>query len=165
MWLSQEKYIEKVLDRFNMKDVMPIGIPLAPNNKLSANLCLCDDKKKEEMKRTSYPLIVGNLMYAIVCAQPDIAHSMGVVSRFLANPRKQHWQAVKWSFRYLKGTSNYFLCFGNNNAKLDGYTDENIVGDVDSRKSNIGYLYTFTSTIVSWESILEKVVSLSITKA
>ena len=52
LWLSQEKYIEKVLYKFNMKDAKPVGTPLAPNIKLSAKLCPCDDKEKEEMKKT-----------------------------------------------------------------------------------------------------------------
>ena len=44
MWLSQEKYMEKVLYKFNMKDAKPVGTPLAPNIKLSDDLCPCDDK-------------------------------------------------------------------------------------------------------------------------
>ena len=28
LYLSQEKYIEKVLDRFNMVDAKPLGVPL-----------------------------------------------------------------------------------------------------------------------------------------
>ena len=47
LWLSQEKYIKKVLDRFNMKDAKPVGTPLARHFKLSAELCPSDDKEKE----------------------------------------------------------------------------------------------------------------------
>nr|VDC93362.1 unnamed protein product [Brassica rapa] len=35
-----------------------------------------------------------SLMYAMVCTRPDIAYAVGVVSRFLANPGKEHWKAV-----------------------------------------------------------------------
>ena len=63
----QEKNIEKVLDKFNMKDSKPVGTPLAPNIKISADLCPCDDKEKEEMKMTPYASAVGSLMYATVC--------------------------------------------------------------------------------------------------
>ncbi|GJS51130.1 ribonuclease H-like domain-containing protein [Tanacetum coccineum] len=34
---------------------------------------------------------------------PDLAHAVGVVSRFLSNPGKKHWEAIKWIFRYLRG--------------------------------------------------------------
>jgi hypothetical protein len=55
-------------------------------------------------------------MYSMVCTRPDISHSVGVVKRFFANPGEQHWQAVKWILRYLKGTSHYCLCFDNNDV-------------------------------------------------
>ena len=48
LWLSQEKYIKKVLDRFNMKDVKPIGSPLASNFKLSTDLCPHSDKRRKK---------------------------------------------------------------------------------------------------------------------
>uniref|UniRef100_A0A2N9EJV5 PGG domain-containing protein n=1 Tax=Fagus sylvatica TaxID=28930 RepID=A0A2N9EJV5_FAGSY len=42
---------------------------------------------------------IGSLMYAMVCTRPDIAHAVGVVSRYMSNPGKQHWEAVKWILR------------------------------------------------------------------
>ena len=89
---------------------------------------------------------------------------MGVVSRFLANPAKQHWQAVKWILRYLKGTSHYFLCFGHDKTVLEGFTDADMAGDMDTRKSTTGYLYTFVGATVSWVSRLQRIAALSITK-
>eukprot|EP00253_Pinus_taeda_P029535 PITA_29535 len=50
LWPSQEKYIKKVLNRFNMKDAKPVGTPLAAHFKLSTELCPSDDKEKEEMR-------------------------------------------------------------------------------------------------------------------
>ena len=72
------------------------------------------------MSKILYASAVGSLMYAMVCTRPDIAYSVGVVSRFLANPGKQHWQEVKWILRYLKGTSHYCLCFGHDETLLEG---------------------------------------------
>lgn len=148
-----------------MKDAKPVGTPLAAHFKLSVDLCPCDDKEKEEMSKIPYASAVGSLMYAMVCTRPDIAHSVGVVSRFLANPGKQHWQAVKWILRYLKGTSNYCLCFGNNDIVLEGFTYVDMDGDVDTRKSTTSYVYTFAGAAVSWVSRLQKVVALSTTEA
>jgi len=54
-------------------------------------------------------LEVGSLMYAMVCIGPDIAHEVGVVSRYMNNPGKEHWMAVKWILRYLRGTTNQEL--------------------------------------------------------
>ena len=165
LWLSQEKYIEKVLNRFNMKDAKSVSTPLAAHFKLSADLCPCDDKEKEEMSKIPYASAVGSLMYAMVCTRPDIAHSVGVVSRFLANPGKKHWEAVKWILRYLKGTGHHCLCFGNNEIMLEGFADADMDGVVNTRKSTTGYVYTFVGVAVSWISKLQKVVALSTTEA
>ncbi|CAN0888961.1 Retrovirus-related Pol polyprotein from transposon TNT 1-94, partial [Linum grandiflorum] len=102
LWLSQEKYIERVLDRFNMKNAKSVSTPLATHFKLSKKACPATEKEKEAMSSIPYSSAVGSLMYAMVCTRPDIAHAVGLVSRFLSNPGKTHWEAVKWIFRYLR---------------------------------------------------------------
>ena len=62
------------------------------------------------MSHVPYSSAVGSLMYAMVYTRPDIAHAVGVLSRFMSNPGKEHWTAVKRVFRYLRGTSDYGLC-------------------------------------------------------
>lgn len=163
--LSQEKYIEKILERFNMKNAKPVSCPLAGHFKLSKNQCPTSEKEKEEMHKIPYASAVGSLMYAMVCTRPDIAHAVGVVSRFLSNPGTEHWEAVKWILRYLRGTSKMCLCFGKGKSMLDGFTDADMAGDVDSRKSTSGYLMTFAGGVVAWQSRLQKCVALSTTEA
>lgn len=128
LWPSQENYIEKVLDRLNMKGAKIVGTPLASNFKLNFDSCPCDDKEKEDMKNIPYASAIGSLMYAMVYTRLDITHLVGVASRFLANLGKQHWQAVKWMLRYLKGTSHYYLCFGHTNMVLEGFIDVKWLG-------------------------------------
>ena len=137
-WLSQEKYIEKVLNKFNTKDVKPVRKPITTHFKLGVDLCPCNDKKKEEMSKIPYASAVGSLIYAIR-TRPNIALPVEVVNRFLANLGKQHWQAVKWILRYLKGTRHYCLCFGNSNIVLEGFIDANMAGDVDTRNPTSDY--------------------------
>jgi len=48
------------------------------------------------MARIPYASSIGSLMYVMVCTRPDIGHAVGVVSRFMSNPGKAHWEAVKW---------------------------------------------------------------------
>ncbi|KAI4334943.1 hypothetical protein L6164_013639 [Bauhinia variegata] len=104
-------------------------------------------------------------MYAMVCTRPNIAHAVGVVSRFLSNPSREHWNAVKWIMRYLRGTSSLKLCFGIGEPVLHGYIDSDLVGDVDTRKSTSGYLVTFVEGAVAWQSKLQKCVALSTSEA
>ena len=54
----------------------------------------------------------GSLTYTMVATWPNIAHAVGVVSRFMANPGRAHWEAIKSILRYLKGTKGKCLCYG-----------------------------------------------------
>ncbi|KAH0685102.1 hypothetical protein KY289_022854 [Solanum tuberosum] len=165
IYLSQKKYIERVLERFNMKNAKPVSTPLAGHMKLSKKMCLTVREEKESMAKVPYSFVVGSLMYAMVCTRPDIAHAVGVVSRFLDNPGKEHWEAVKWILRYLRGSSDECLCFGASDTILKGYTDADMAGDLDNRKSTTGYLFTFSGGAISWQSKLQKCVALSTTEA
>jgi hypothetical protein len=63
------------------------------------------------MSRVPYSSVVGSLMYAMVCTRPYISHVVGVVSKYMNNPGKEHWEEVKWILRYLRGTTTHALCF------------------------------------------------------
>ncbi|KAH7301632.1 hypothetical protein KP509_23G035000 [Ceratopteris richardii] len=93
------------------------------------------------------------------------AHAVGVVSRFMANPGKAHWEAVKSILRYLKGTKNKCICYGKDPLELKGFCDSDMAGDVDTRKSTSGYIFTLAGGAISWCSRLQKIVALSTTEA
>ena len=80
--ISQEHYIEKVLERFNMSNAKVVSTPFATHFRLSSKQSPTIDKKKEDMKNVPYASAVRSLMYAMVCTRSDIAHVVGVVSRF-----------------------------------------------------------------------------------
>ncbi|GKC73516.1 hypothetical protein Tco_1119399, partial [Tanacetum coccineum] len=107
----------------------------------------------------------GNVMHAMVCTRPYIAHTVGVASRFMFNPRKEHWEAVKWLLRYLKGTSKATLCFSIKEVVLEGFTDLDYGGFLDSGKSTTGYVFTVGGITVSWMSRIQKYVVMSTTEA
>ena len=75
----------------------------------------------------------------------------GVMSRFMSRPGKQHWEAVKWILRYLKGSLDTCLCFTGASLKLQDYVNANFTGDIDSRKSTAGFVFTLGGTTISWE--------------
>jgi len=70
------------------------------------------------MCKVPYALVVGILMYVMIYTRLDIAHSMGVVSRYMNNPGKEHWMEVNWILRYWRGTTNQALHFGGSNISL-----------------------------------------------
>ena len=138
---------------------------LAGHLKLSSKQCPTSEKDMKEMSKVPYAFAVGSLMYAMICTRLDIVYAVGNVSRFLTNLGKEHWEAVKWILRYMRGTSKMCLCFGSVEPMLDGYIDSNMAGDVDSRKSISGFMMTFAGGAVSWQSKLQKCVALSTTEA
>ena len=127
-------------------------------------MCPKTQEEIEYIARVPYSSIVGSLMYAMVCTRPDIAHAVEVVSRYINNLGKEHWKAVKWILRYLRGTANHALCFGGSKTVLQGYVDLDMAGDKDNRRSTTGYVFTIGGTLVSWISKLQKVVALSTTE-
>ena len=64
--------------------------PLVGHLKLNSKQCPTSEKDMKEMSKVPYASVVGSLMYAMVYTRLDIAHVIGVVSRFLANPGKEH---------------------------------------------------------------------------
>lgn len=93
LWLLQEKYIEKWLDRFIMKNAKSVGTPLEGHFKLRSSQSPLSEKEKE-MTTTPYASAVGSMMYAMVCTRSDMAYAIGVVCRFLANPGKEHCRSL-----------------------------------------------------------------------
>ena len=168
LWLTQSRYAKKVLARFNMEDCKPVSTPLASHFKLCAAQCPTDAETKGLMSKIPYEKAVGSLMYLMISTRPDIALAMGKVSRYMSNPGKVHWEAVKWILRYLKGTTDVGLLFDAKslNAKsVIGYVDADYGQDLDGRKSTTGYVFTLRGGCISWRSTLQKCVAQSTTEA
>ncbi|KAF2291596.1 hypothetical protein GH714_025996 [Hevea brasiliensis] len=123
LFLFQQAYVENVLKRFNMNNAKPVTVSFAAHFKLSADMLPKTDEKMEHI----------------------------VVSRYVACLGKEHWQAVKWILRCLKGTTNVGLTF--DRAKMSdsvvGYVDSNFAGDVDKKRSLTGYLFTLSRSAIS----------------
>ena len=82
------------------------------------------------MSKVPYALVIGSLMYAMVCTRPDIAHAMEVMNRYMSRIGKHHWEAIKWILRYLRGSSDTCLCFTGASLKLQGFVDADLANDM-----------------------------------
>jgi len=89
-------------------------------------------------------------MYAMVCTHPDLAHVVSQVSKYMSKLGRQHWEAVKWIFRYLRGTVGHGIVFGNQQGDplIIGYVDSDYAGDLDNRRSTTGYVFTINGGLV-----------------
>src|SRR3954469_9195761 len=109
-------------------------------------------------------------MYVMVCTRPDIAYEVNLVSRYMVNPGKAHWQALKCFLKYVNGSLNIVLIYGgalgeDSKAVIEGYVDSNYAGCMDSRKYISEYFFTMFDTLISWKATLQKVVVLLTTEA
>lgn len=146
---------------------MHSSTPMPSHFKLSNKDCPTSEADKATMSKVPYASAVGSIMYAMVCTRPDLAQAVGIVSRFMSNPGKMHWEAIKAILRYLKGTLDKALVFGGNvtSHELIGYCDSDYARDRDKCKSTSGYVFTFGGTAISWRARLQTIVALSTTEA
>ena len=83
--VKPEKYVETILQKFNLQDSKPVKVPIPIGVRLSAEQCPKTQEEEEDMSRVPYASVVSSLMYAMVCTRPDITHTVGVLSRLCQN--------------------------------------------------------------------------------
>ena len=109
---------------------------------LSKRDYVATSEERERMSRILYASAVGSIMYAMTCTRPDVAYSLGVVSRYQSDPGERHWKVVKTILKYLRNTRDQWLIYGEPNLKLMGYTDSSFQLDRDDSKSVLGFIFT-----------------------
>uniref|UniRef100_A0ACD5X227 Uncharacterized protein n=1 Tax=Avena sativa TaxID=4498 RepID=A0ACD5X227_AVESA len=154
--LGQAAYAGKLLEKAGMGDCNPVHVPMEPRLKLSK------ESSNPPVDVTFYRSIVGSLRY-LVHTRPDITFTVGYISRFMEKPTTQHMATVKHLLRYIAGTRNYGCRYvkDKDGGKLIGYSDSDMAGDIDDRKSTSGVLFMLGRNPVTWQSQKQKVVALS----
>jgi hypothetical protein len=134
--LRQTAYAKRVVELAGLTDCNPALTPMEERLKLSR------DSTTKEVDATQYRHLVGSLRY-LAHTRPDLALSVGYVSRFMQRPTTEHQQAVKRIIRYVTGTLNHGLYYSRcpREAHLVGYSDSDHVGDIDTSKSTSGILF------------------------
>eukprot|EP00253_Pinus_taeda_P011823 PITA_11823 len=102
---------------------------------LQQNLKLSSDDGTKEVDATMYRQLVGSLIY-LTTTRPDLAYSISVLSQFMSKPLKSHWVTAKSVLRYLSG-------------------------NLDDRRSIIGYAFSIGSGVIAWSSKKKSTVALS----
>ena len=159
--LNQPRMTTDLITKFGMDDSKNRSIPLSPSIKFSK-----DEGEPLDTSKYPYSELVGSLMYLSVCTRPDIAYATGSLARYMSCPTTVHWQAAKGVLRYLAGTPDYGITFGNSgDLQLTGYCDADYAGDIDTRRSTTGYVFTLNGGAISWQSKRQPTVAASTTEA
>ncbi|XP_059071864.1 secreted RxLR effector protein 161-like [Cryptomeria japonica] len=126
-----------------MEDYHPISTPMVKRCKLSK------EDESSSINKTYYRSMIGNLLY-VTTTRLDIMQAVGYVARFLATPKDTHVQAVKRTFKYLKGTLNFGLWYPKcSDFTLATYCDVDWGGSVDDKKSTSGGAFFLGGCLVS----------------
>jgi hypothetical protein len=154
--LRQAHYAKKILEMAGMADCKAAATPMEERLRLSR------DSTAEEVDATLYRRIVGSLRY-LIHTRPDLTYAVGYVRRFLERPTEEHLQAMKKILRYITRTLQYGLRYGRRTGmtKMVGYCDSDLAGNIDTRKSTTDALFFLGKSLVSWQSLKQRVVALS----
>ena len=76
--LNKRKYVETILQRFNMQECKLVKVPIPVGVKLYADQCPKTQEEEEDMSHVPYVSVVGISMYAIVYTRPYISRAVGV---------------------------------------------------------------------------------------
>ncbi|WVZ89853.1 hypothetical protein U9M48_036206 [Paspalum notatum var. saurae] len=159
--LRQSAYGRKLLERSGMAGCRANKTPMEEKIKLSKA------STAAKVDTTGYRSIVGGLRY-LVNTRPDLAFTVGYVSRFMEDPREDQLTAVKHLLRYVAGTLDYGIVYprcGGGKTELIGYSDSDMGGHVDGRKSTSGLIFFLGKCPISWQSQKQRIVALSTCEA
>ena len=155
LFLSQELYIEKLVQLYKLEESKSVPIPEL-NLKLSKYYCPADGSQEQlQMKSYPYREIVGSLLY-VTHTRFDISHSVNMLARYLNNPGIKHWEAAQQVIKYLKGTATYGLLYTGyesdgitvKSINMHAYTDADWAGNTDNCKSTSGGLIYIGDNII-----------------
>jgi hypothetical protein len=138
-----------------MKECKLVRVPILVRVNFSMDQCTKTQEEEEDMSLIPYVSADGSLLYAMVCTRPNIAHAVGVLSRYMSKPGKDHWTSVKRFFRYFLGTISYVFCYQGRpglDIELDmhGFVDVDWAGDLYHIISTRRYVFNLFGGEINW---------------
>ncbi|KAL0541200.1 hypothetical protein IC582_021239 [Cucumis melo] len=142
-YFSQKKYVKDLLKKFGMINCKPETTPINVNEKLQQN----DGAEMADAQR--FKSLVGGLIY-LTHTRLGISYSIGVISRFMQCPSRDHFGAAKRVMRYIVGTIEYGIWyFKVFYFKLCGFKDSDWASSLDDRRSVSTNFFTLRSGVIT----------------
>ncbi|KAG6468161.1 hypothetical protein ZIOFF_072732 [Zingiber officinale] len=146
IYVSQFSYAKRLIEKFGLIDGKKRSTPLDVNTRLRRDegTCLSDPRP--------FRTLVGSLIYLTI-TRPDIAFSVGMVSRYMQEPRKPHFEEAKKILKYVNSTLNLGLLYEKGvEFSLQGFADADFVKSED----NIADIFTKTLPKGAFEDLRSK---------
>ncbi|GKE34099.1 zinc finger, CCHC-type containing protein [Tanacetum coccineum] len=110
---------------------------------------------------TYYRSLIGSLRY-LLHTRPDLSYSVGLLSRFMQDPKDHHLKAVKQVIRYIKGTKEHGIIYKKEGGcKITGYSDSSYGINTDQGKGTTGIVFYFGESPITWCTQKQPTVALS----
>lgn len=153
--IKQSAYATKILKEVGMTDCNKTLIPMDPGTRLTKNT------EGTMVNSTEYRSLIGCLRY-LLHTRPDLSYSIGLLSRFMQEPKEQHMKAIRQVLRYVKGTINYGITYRHNGGnKIQGFSDSSYGVNTQEGKGTTGIIFYYGDSSISWSTKKQATVALS----
>jgi hypothetical protein len=113
----------------------------------------------------AYQILIGKLNWLTRATRPDIAFVTQKLSQHAHKPTERYVAGARHVLKYLAKTASLRVEYSTEGGgNITGYADADYAAD-ESRRSTMGYVYTFAGRPITWSSKLQRSVSTSTTEA
>lgn len=153
--LRQDRYAIKILEEAGMNECNLTHVHMDVNVKLSRSA------QERSINERDYRRSIGCLRY-LLHTRPDLSYSVGVLSRYMQEPKESHGAALKQILRYLRGTTSLGLRYSRSRKQeIRGYSDSSHNVDIDDGRSTHGHVFYLDESPITWCSQKQEIVALS----
>ncbi|XP_066364959.1 uncharacterized mitochondrial protein AtMg00810-like [Miscanthus floridulus] len=157
-YLSQERYVEDILECAGMTNCKPASTPINTKNKLAADGPPIDESM-------SYHSLAGALQF-LTMTRPNIAFAIQQACLHMHDPRAPYMALLKCILRYVRGTTSHGLqLHASSDLSVTAYLDVDWAGYPDTQRSTLGFCVYLGDSLVSWSSKRQPTMSRSSTEA
>jgi hypothetical protein len=158
--ISQPAYAKKVLERFGFENCKSVATPMIKN---------LEDSFESGKVESNFPYreLVGALMFLMTGTRPDLAYSVGYLSRVLDKSTTEDIVRAKRVLRYVAGTIDKGIVYQPryNPGILECYSDADFAGCNSTGRSTSGVVVCHAGGAISWLSQRQTMVTTSTTEA
>jgi len=106
VYIKQEGYFGRVLERFGMRDCKPVATPMDKDKPHER------EEEEEACDETIYQQLIGSLGWIAIGTRTDISFAVSYLARFGANPSRQHGYAQSEFYAIWRERAIYGLVWG-----------------------------------------------------
>ena len=165
LWLSQEAFIEKIANQYEIDLTGRL-----PDTPMAESELLPSPTIAERPSVMRYQKKMGSLLYAAVTTRPDIAFAVSRLARFNQNPSDEHQRAADRVIQFLYNTRSRAIGYGGDSGEEGARafvcaSDASFADNSVDRKSSQGYIMTLFGGPIAWRANKQDTVTTSSTEA